>query len=195
MLNYQNEYFLQSVPLKIKWAGFISDTLTLQNNGWTLAIEDRCDHFLGRHEVRFILKHQMLDLYCVTYLNTFDFGELTSHLIDRKDFIDFHIQTIGKEIYYQGIPEFRYDSINEIDCRPEYKAISYDKISEMSIFKTLIKPESTLIVEPERISDLLKQIVEAQAPNQAEIRERIRRGEARNNFKQTLHAQILSVAS
>lgn len=194
-MNYQSEYFLQSAPFKIHWAGFESDTLRLQNNGWTLAVEDRCDFALARHEVRFILKHEMLNLYAYTYVNAFEFSDLTDYLVHNKDHLRFAIQVIAKDIMYQTIPDFRMESIKEIDCRPEFIHIEHKKISELSIFKTLIKPDNALIIEPERISELLQQIVEAQAPNQKEIRERIRKSDARNNIKQTLHAQILTIAA
>lgn len=194
-MSYPNNYFLQSAPFKIYWAGFESDTLTLQNNGWNVAVEDRFDYLFGMHEVRFILRHEMLDLYCVTYMNTFEFQDLTNLAFKDSKHLQFRIQVIGKNIHYQTLPEFCFSSIQEIDCRPSFTEVNYGSISDLSIFKTLIKPDSALIVEPEKISELLKKIVEAQAPNQAEIRERIRRGEARDNVKQTLHAQILSVAA
>jgi hypothetical protein len=151
MLNYQNDYFLQSAPFKIFWAGFESDTLRLQNNGWTLAVEDRCDFALARHEPRFILRHQMLDLYAFTYVNSFEFSDLTDYLVHNKEHLRFSIQVIGKDITYTAMPDFSFESIKEIDCIPEFIQLERKKISELSIFKTLIKPDNALIIEPERI--------------------------------------------
>jgi hypothetical protein len=195
MLNYQSEYFLQSAPFKIFWAGFESDTLRLQNNGWTLAVEDRCDFALARHEVRFILKHEMLNLYAYTYVNAFEFSDLTDYLAQNKEHLRFSIQVIAKDIIYSSIPEFSMESIKEIDCSPEFIQIERHSIKDLSIFKTLIKPDNALIIEPERIGELLQKIVDAQAPNQKEIRERIRKSDARSAIKQTLHAQILTIAA
>lgn len=195
MLNYQNDYFLQSMPFKIRWAGFESDTLTLQNNGWTLAVEDCFYHSLSRHELRFILKHEMLKLHAITFVESFDFNYLMNHIRSHQDHIPFHIQIIAKEIMYTSIPEIRTENLNLIDCSPEYIKMDYGKISELSIFKMLIKPDNALIIEPDKISSILQQIVDAQAPNQKEIRERMRRKDARDAVKQTLHAQILTVAS
>lgn len=194
MSSFQNKSFLQSTPFKIIWAAFESDTLRLQNNGWTLAIEDRFDHPLYRHELRFILRHEMLDLYCITGINIFDFHDLTSFINHHGSFLPFHIQALGKEIHYRNPQRFDLTCIKEIDAIPQYMDVDYGKISELSIFKTLIKPDNALIVEPDQIALLLEKIVSAQSPKQAEIRERIRKSDARDNLKQTLHAQILSVA-
>jgi hypothetical protein len=194
MLNYPNNYFLQSAPFRISWAGFESDTLKLQNNGWSVAVEDVCDHAFCTHEVRFILKHEMLNLYAITRVNTFEFSDLTDYLFKHKDHLKFHIQVIGKDIHYQYLPQFSFDSIKEIDCHPQFESIERHSIKDLSIFKTLVTPESALIIEPERIADLLEKIVEAQVPNQKEIRERMRSKDRRDMLKQTLHAQILSVA-
>ena len=107
-MNYQNEYFLQSTPFRINFAGFESDTLKLQNNGWALAIEDHCDFVLGRHEVRFILRHQIIDLYALTSFNSFEFSDLTDHMYRHKDFLRFNIQVMSKDIRFSYLPEFRF---------------------------------------------------------------------------------------
>ena len=195
-MNYHNEFFLQSTPFKIVWAGFESDTLRLQNNGWTLAIEDRCDFLFSRHEVRFILRHEMLNLYAYTFVNSFDFSDLTAYMGQYKDHLKFSIQVIAKDVVFNSMTmPFKMDAITEVDCRPEFVQINNQNLSGLGIFKTLIKPDNALIVEPHRISELLQKIVEAQAPNQAEIREKLKRSDARNQYHQTLHAQILSVAA
>lgn len=195
MLNYQSKYFLQSAPFKIVWAGFESDTLRLQNNGWTLAVEDNYDFVCARHYVRFILRHAMLDLYCVTAVNAFDFHELSEYFNYSDGRLPFNIQVIGKDIRYMPMQEINLACVKEIDARPEFIEYDVKSIKDLCIFKTLITPDNALIVEPDRISELLEKIVAAQAPNQAEIRDRIKRAEARDSLKQTLHAQILSVAA
>lgn len=195
MLNYQSDYFVQSMPFKIRWAGFESDTLTLQNNGWTIAVEDYFFHALGQHELRFILKHDMLNLHAITRVERIDFNYLMNHMRSYQDYIPFHIQIIAKEIMYTSIPEIRTENLNLIDCSPECIKMDYGSISELSIFKTLVKPDNALIIEPDKISSILQQIVDAQAPNQKEIRDRMKRKDSRDAVKQTLHAQILTVAS
>lgn len=185
---------MQSAPFKIIWAGFQSDTLTLQNSGWSLAIEDDYSYVLGAHRVRFILRHEYLDLHCFTDIHEIQFP----HIQDVRqitEMVRFSIQVLGKNIYYRSVPEFNIASIYEVDARPQMMVMEEKSIKDLSIFRTLVKPDSALIVEPEKISELLQKIVEAQAPNQAEIRERMRKHEARDNLKQTLHAQILSVAA
>lgn len=195
MLNYQNDYFLQSTPFTIRWAGFESDTLTLQNNGWTIAVEDCFYHALDQHELRFILKHDMLNLHAITRVEKIYFSHFINNMTLHQNNIPFHIQIIAKEIMYTSIPEIRTENLNLIDCSPEYIKMDYGNISELSIFKTLVKPDNALIIEPDKISSILQQIVDAQAPNQKEIRERMRRKDSRDAVKQTLHAQILTVAS
>ncbi len=193
MLNWTNKYFLQSAPIRISWAGFDSDTFRLQNNGWTLAIEDVFDHFLDIHQIRFILRHEMLDLYCFTEVNEITAEILSSNEKHRHLF--FSIKVMGKNIHYTSIPQFNLSRIYEIDARPELIEMTPNNIKDLSIFKTLVKPDNSLIVEPDQISSLLEKIVQCQSPRQAEIRERMRKADARNEYKQTLHAQILSVAA
>lgn len=45
--------------MEVHWAGWRSDTLTLQNNGWQLAIDD--DPL--RRQLRVALHHPAFDLY------------------------------------------------------------------------------------------------------------------------------------
>jgi hypothetical protein len=135
----------------------------------------------------------MLDLYCVTDSERLNPEDLFGRgFYDRPDLF-FNICVMGKNIYYRSMPEFKVQSIYEIDARPEMIDMTEKSIADLQIFKTLVKPDNALIIDPERIGDLLAQLVEAQSPKQAEIRERIRKSDARDNLKQTLHAQILSV--
>ena len=192
MLNYQSKFFLQSSPIKIIWAGFESDTLRLQNNGWSLAIEDEHDFVFARHRIRFILRHEMLDLHALTDIEEVD----GSRLLDFKNIpCLFNIRVMARDIHFRSVPAFNFAAISQIDARPEMVEITDQSIRDLQIFKTLIKPDHALIIEPDQISSLLEKIVACQSPKQAEIKERIRKSDARDNFKQTLHAQILSIAA
>lgn len=184
---------LKSKPFKVFFAGFKSDTLTLQRNGWNLMVEHESDHLYHRHSIRFILKHEMLDLVAMTYTNSLEFQDfLHDPFVEEK--VIFSIHALGKDIRVTGYPTFDLKNIRDIDATPNM--VSANEITSIrDLFTTLIKPDNALIVEPDQISELLKKIVECQSPKQAEIRERIRSGELRENMKQTLHAQILSVAA
>ena len=196
MLNYPNNTFIQSLPISIRWAGFESDTLKLQRNGWSLAVEDVFNHVLDRHAMRFILKHKMLELYCITDVEEFQFFDLQQRM-DGSIPLHFNIHVVARDIVYTQIPAFNIASIYEIDATPDFIEMDRHSIKNLSVFKTLIQPDNALIVEPDQISSLLEKIVACQSPKQAEIRERLRRSEARENMnmKQTLHAQILTVAA
>lgn len=137
----------------------------------------------------------MLNLYAITNMNRFEFGQIqASSMMDSRR-LRFSIQVMAKQIIYTSLPAFSMAHIHEIDCRPEMVDLTRQSIDDLNIFRTLVKPDDALIVEPHKIADLLQQIVEAQAPNQQEIRERLRKHDARNALKQTLHAQILTVAA
>jgi hypothetical protein len=195
-LNSQTKRVLQSAPITIRFAGFESDTLTLQNNGWQLALEDEFDHMLYRHRMRFILKHDMLNLYCLSNIEEIDYHSIYNmndmFEISKKVHI-FQIQVIARDVVLKGLQPINMDCVNQIDAMPEI--VEIQQLSLLPIFKTIVQPDNALIVEPDKISALLEQIVACQSPKQAEIRERMKKSEGRENFKQTLHAQILSVAA
>jgi hypothetical protein len=187
--------FVQSAPIQIRWAGFESNTLVLQNNGWRIAIEDEFDHIMYQHQIRFLLRHETLNITAITSIEQVDFERLYMNGKGKYEMPYFHIYIAARDIIYTRIPEIKLGNLYEIDARPEYIEEENINFNDLPIFKTLIKPDNALIVEPDKIADILAQIVECQSPKQAEIRERIRKESGRNDIKQTLHAQILSVAA
>lgn len=193
--DWKNINMIKSKPIKICWAGFESDTLKLQNNGWQLAIEDHFSHFLYRHSLRFILRHEEMRIDAITDISEIDFHEF----MHWEHTLRMNICVIAKEVMMIQIPAFDLHRIYQVEAMPSYVSIDMQQkiepLSSLKLFNTIVKPDNALIIEPDRISDILAQIVDAQSPKQAEIRERMKRQELREDYKQTLHAQIISVAA
>lgn len=189
-------HYIQSSPFTIRWAGFESDTLKLQHNGWKLAVENNYIFHADLHQIRFILKHDYLQLIAITELSSRDidmrdgYGEWYHRTRGELPFC--HIQAIGREIVYAHGTPLNIRDFQHIDAMPK---MVEKKLSEISLFSTIIQPDSAFIVEPEQISQLLEKIVACQAPKQKEIRERIKNQSLREALNQTVHAQIISMAA
>lgn len=183
--------------MEVYWAGWRSDTLTLQRNGWQLAVDD--DPL--RRKLRIALHHPAMTLYGVT-----DF--IQYELIEGKAFPPLMIGHMAPSIRFETIRSamFKYDeSFMPFDAVPQYSDVEVRSIEDMKIFRPLVAIQE-IVVESQNVDELLGKILSMQSPRQAELREKARREQRRNenvydlkqyrevyNPKSDIIAQVVSI--
>jgi len=183
-----------SRPVKVLWAGWETDTVRLQQAGWQLSAEEQ----VAEETLRIAMRHNDLQLYGVTApvnLNYFpgDFGRDLDYRY--KTIPPLMVQYMSNKIVVNVMDNF--SNFSPIDAYPQVATIEAKNIEDFKIFATPLVRTEEIIVEPQTVDTLMKQILEMQAPNQMEIRDRNRKREYREGEeipRQNFHAQILSFA-
>jgi hypothetical protein len=160
---------LMNQPIKILWAGFETDTLRLQRQGWQLAVEE-CHSDLT---IRIAMKHPMLKLYAVTdKYERRGFGFDTYH---QDGHMVLNIRYLGPEIKEYAMPgEHTFLNFRPINAEPLYEMCRSPEgrsIDDFNLFKPLSK-EKEIVIPNENVTELLERIQKLQKPKQDEIRKR-----------------------
>lgn len=170
---------LKNPPIKVRMLGWESDTFTLSRNGWEIAVDEQPE--VPRYGIRFIFKHSHFG-YLYAHIKEFDYNRRLPNSIDDHPgmppefcYDDLIIETIGprndlKEITATGRVGFQ--DFKLIKAEPVYTDISFQEFSikDACLFNTKEKPKHQLIVNPNSVPDLLKQIRKIQEPKIMEIR-------------------------
>lgn len=101
----------------------------------------------------------------------------------------FQVFCVSSEIIQQHVvespfstPNTKINMFHPIDARPQWDGVDMKsfRMEDMAIFRP-ISPDSEIVVHPDMIPKLMKDIRKAQAPKQKEIREKKRKEAMRNN--------------
>lgn len=205
MLNWGNEnlLFLQSAPVKVRFAGWESTTHQLQAAGWQLAIRREFDLSMRPDlSIQLALKHEQARLFALARPLTMDISEIHEHLSMGREqgFINFmkdkyfEVFCVAPDIVErQIVPTHNYmpSSFMPIDASPQYTDLKTKDFSleDLAIFRPL-NPDSEIVVHPSMIPELLGKIRNAQAPKQKEIREKKRKEEMRKAVREKLNGEM-----
>lgn len=179
-----------SEPATVWWAGFRSDTLKLQQQGWQIAVEE--DIAGGR--IRLLLKHGGMNLYALCNEVEFNYRE-RMHGGYRPP-PEFNVVMASSEFRSQTVGHIDFAAFREVDAKPQYVDTEIKSIEDFRIFAAPMVRTEEIIVEPETVQSMLEKIREMQAPEQARLREKNRREESAEPVaQQKFHAQIISLAA
>lgn len=208
---------LHQLPVRVIFAGFESDTLTLGQAGWDLSLEQHMSMSTPRPQLRLAMRHGSKEnaLYAITHpvdvrhtdiLGAHHDGFKLKSFYESIVFMVAHIQT---GISFRTVmPEhsragasFLRDSFMPFDPTPQ--KLTEEEIKDFKFFKVAKEPQE-LIVDPKQVHELLDMILKMQGPEQKEIRARdrsranheaYRSGEMFNTKPaHTVQAQIITLA-
>lgn len=191
---------IKNPVMEVFWAGWRSDTLTLQEHGWQLSVHE--DPM--RMALRIALHHPAFHLYGIML------DSVRYEMIHGRDLPRLVISHIAHDIQFRRLPV--YDNPPEMfqpfDARPQYSQCfehEIKSISDMKIFRPLNAIQE-IVVESQNVDELLGKILSMQSPRQAELREKARLEERRNknvydigqyrevyNPKTDIIAQVISI--
>lgn len=190
---YTAEQYLASVPMKIHFAGWETDTYRLQQNGWQLsAAQDymyRGMQIAFQHpeyRIRGITNKVDVDYYRhFAGVNMYDRPQIEFGSQMASDFIT-HTSTVAP-----------FEKFQPIDAEPQWLNQT-QRMSGMVLFAPNLARTQEIIVPEHSVDDLLNMMLEKQAANREQlIRRRVREQGQQVDFgeRQRVHAQLISIAA
>lgn len=165
-----------SLPIDVHMAGFQSNTFALQNAGWELA----ADQDIRYQKLWILIRHPMWKL--AGFSQPIDFDYFYYAQASRFSGARIDIKSLRSQ------DSFRFVEVNSnissflpIDATPEFVYREEKSLMDFKIFKT-IDHMKDIVVEPSSVPELMEHILRLQSPKQAEIRERVRKEKAREDF-------------
>ncbi len=193
-----------SVPIPIRWAGWESDTLRLQQNGWQLSAREDRVNLSPNPKLQIAMKHPDHRVQAITAPLEVDYyAMMHSHfsVVDVVRSQGLYVERMAHDIvlhmYNQAPMDFHpIDALPQMDN--EIKTVTLD---DLKIFADaqLVRTEE-VIVMPDSVPDLMTHILKLQDPKQRELRAKARREQILKDHdlrvagpRQRFHAQIITI--
>lgn len=181
----------------VRFAGFSSDTYSLQRSGWQIAARED----FHSDSIALLMLHHESGLKMLTESLNIRFMEQPSMVLQ------FNVIRAGTDLKFArrmpidlGLlddPQFK-----QIDAKPQFiDNFQPRSIEDFGIFAAQLVRTEEILIEPQSVAECMEYIKRLQAPELAAIRERNRRRERQDEqsaepvLRQTFHAQILSIAA
>lgn len=184
-----------SRPMGVEWAGWRTDTYTLQQNGWELAVENS----YYDHTYRLLLRHRMMKMYAITAKETIE--NLPADMSFARNLPVFHIVHVAASLHAIQLPGIDWNNFQQIDAQPQFTTSRITRIEDTNVFAVPLQRTQEIVIDGADMSVIehLEAIKRLQDPEQQKIRERILREGATpegSSFKaaprQNVIAQIVS---
>jgi hypothetical protein len=163
----------------VHFAGWESDTLTLQRAGWQFS----ANQDVKRSELQFVLKHEVLKIYGLSQkISRFEYAHYFRDNLHGFTLPVIEVKSISCDL--KVIAMANIASFVPINAQPIFNHIFNPRnIDDFKIFASIRKPEHQIIIDPNDTQKLLNRVLELQSPKQAEIREK-RNKEIRNFLRE-----------
>lgn len=168
-----------SPPIRVRWAGFESDTTRLWRAGWEISAEQ--DFY--QDVLRIALKHKEARVYGIS--NPIAYREIAQAglgSMKMKMKMNEILAEIGLdvrlanelrlEIHSTELPRFE-----PVEAQPTFIERKIYTLEDLKIFKTRPKDAQEVLLDMPTIDEVLKYALKLQEPTQAELREKKRRAE------------------
>lgn len=162
---------LLSRPMGVEWAGWRTDTWTLQQNGWEIAT----DFDIRTLGIRLCLRHKMMRLYALSDEQCVEHA-MSSPGYDASRLPVFRITCVAPSIQQIHTHGYDFTKFREIDAEPRVSTQSIQRIEDMNIFAAPMpgsKGEVLIDGADMSVIDHLEAIKKLQSASQQEIRDRI----------------------
>lgn len=193
---------MMSQPHPVCWAGFQSDTRTLQQNGWEFAAHQDAAHY----RFGLMMKHSALGIHACT--NLVDYTTRTAGMLHPDARQAFYIQWLtDRNLRVQDVrpPDWMWEA-KPVDMQPQVvrELVTLD---DLNLFAGCMARTNEIIVDPHSVPDMMDRILELQEPARqeyfrqqaAEMRRRNQdpgiEAAAKSSPRQNFHAQIVSLVA
>lgn len=181
-----------SRPVELHWAGWRSDTFTLQQHGWSLSAEQNIE----RMQMSIAMRNERAGMSGITAPMNWEY------MRDMQDFRGHHtpqlpVHLMGRKIEVMHTMGDHWSNFRPIDAQPQFMQRERRSLEDFVHFAPAHTRTQQLIVPEDTVDDLMERILKMQqGPRIERIREEIREGE-RISFqpRQKFHAQIVSIAA
>lgn len=169
-----SDHRILSRPLRVHWAGWETDTYSLQKAGWKLSAEQ--DYSYGR--MRIAMKHDGADMVAISETLPFNFGRA----IEDRDFhsgylaaLTIRMKHVGREVPIVIHGEVKDWSFAAIDAQPRVVSSKIVKLEDLAHFAAPLVRTNEIIIPEESVDQLMEKILKLQQPARMErIRREIR---------------------
>ncbi len=185
--------YILSRPHPVHWAGFRSDTRTLQQAGWEFSASQRYE----TDSVGLVMRHGVMGIHAVTNVVPNMMYDLHPQALQQ-----FHINYLTDrsiEFHYTNMPDW-LPSCEPVDMQPQI--VEVKSIEDMHLFAGCLARTNEIIVDPDDISAMMDRILDLQKPGVQEHYEKVlREGRDAHSVvrragpRQQFHAQIISLVA
>lgn len=188
---------LLSVPLKLHWAGWETNTYRLQQAGWSLSAEQ--DFYRGG--MRLGLRHEGAHMYGITDMVDFDYHH-SLNAWEHQEYLK-HISLkarLASNFHVQIIEPLSEVGFRPIDAVPQLTRHEVKSLDDLMHFATPLARTQEIILPEEDVGKMLERILELQQPAKTEyFKQKLRENHEGMEWdaipRQKFHAQILSIAA
>ena len=200
--SFRTEQWVHNIPIKVRMAGWESDTQILQLEGWQISAEQDVRYM----SLRIAIHHPVLKLSSISdhldvdYMRTgHDRMEMLQRLVLNMQMVSSRL-IVRHQIHTTPMSQFL-----PVDCAPtgaqlfsNTTAETETNIENFYIFKPI--PKEGLIVRPDSVPELMDKILALQDPKMKELISKQRERESRQQFdsppvKINNHCNIISIAT
>jgi hypothetical protein len=168
---------LLSKPVGVEWAGWTTDTFTLQRRGWQLAV----DYQLYDQTYVLMMRHPDMNLTAITDRARLPLSNYfrDEYLLDNKSPV-FRVVRVAPTFQFVQLTGYDFRAFKAIDATPQYTDERLTNIDDTNVFAPFrVKTEEVLIDKADMsVVEHLEAIKRLQDPAQAEIRKRMLEAEA-----------------
>ena len=182
-----------SRPHPVLWAGFRSDTRTLQQAGWEFSA---AQHFES-DSVGLVMRHGVMGIHAVT--NTVP---NTMYDLHPQDPQQFHINYLtDRNIQYRQLDMPQWlPTCKPVDMMPQM--VEVKSIEDMQLFAGCLARTQEIIVDPDDVNAMMERILSLQKPRaQAHYEKVLRENKTEGGVvrgigpRQVFHAQVVSLVA
>lgn len=185
---------LLSQPIRIHWAGWETNTLALQQAGWSLSAEQD----MMRQQLRVAMRHEGYGVRGLTGGIDFDYRSMSKREHEYLRHVVLPAQLASR---FQINTMERFPSMFQpIDALPQISTAQRMSLDDYAHFAVPLATTREIIVPEPSVSDLLARILEMQEPAKnryfKELVESEREGRSSDaGLQRKFHAQIVSLAA
>lgn len=178
---------LLSPPIQVLWAGFRSDTLTLQQNGWSISVREDPFHPLNA-SFHIAIYNEHLQLGGISKRVDYQFMLMTHEMplfmqeVRVRD-LSIRIEHLGLNFTARKTPWF--DEFQPIDATPRYEEIVIRELSDLILFKYIKPDQAEYFLEKATVEQILDIALSKQNPDREERFLRILKEKKLEAYKQS----------
>lgn len=168
---------LKNPIFRLYWAGWESDTLKLQSNGWQISTQQD----VYRNSIRFAVHHPKFQISGMTDPVDFYFRGMNQHEMFSMNFPPVTLRWMASHFEVRmHVTNTEMMNWDAIDATPAIIDQQVKTLEDFKIFRPL-NPINEIIIPQADVSMLLDDILKKQDPKQKEIRDRMRKDSMRFN--------------
>jgi hypothetical protein len=181
-------YRVLSAPVRLHWAGFETDTLSLARAGWDISAEQD----VMNCRMRIAIRHELGGMYGLSEGIDWDY-QMHAHCGPRPDRLPVvPLRMVSQKIIIEAIrgkvPTENYFAMDPIDPFPQYVQSERKSLADLVHFASA-RARGILLPEAS-VQELMEQILKVQQPmREAEIKRDLL------EKPHTVHAQLISLAA